>query len=575
MPQDQSQDQPGTGSKRLYSSALLILAVSAALFAIRLASPPNLLDQDQERPAAYVLDVVQNGNWICQRDHLDDITSKPPLFTWLSAATAILTGRVNEFSLYLPGALAALGTALLIWRAGNKYFGGLAGLFAALASMLTTAGLKEFGLARTDGVFAFTVAATALLAFEAWRRGRGWLWVWLLAAASVLTKGPLGMLMAGGGLLAAAWERRSGNPAPIKGSHWAGVGLFVLICGGWFLLAYRQEGHALVAKMLGKELLAHAVSDGKKHYPGMLFYQPILYYLGRAAPWSLFGLYGFYRLFKQLASEAMERRFERFLFCWFAVGLGILSLAPHQRADLLWPIMPAGALIAGRELNRLTAALPAPKINWGIAIVILVAIGGYGFYYFGPRGREAIQRQSLALRDFAANIGREEGLLITHVDDPMALQIYLNTLRRKVSYERASELLRGSEPAWVAIKDPAKLEAARRTNDPPLHTLMEAPQSLSLKIVSNRPTWELTDTSAFCSGWMRGQVHGGEVAVLREHSVRIKAAKSGDVVITNESDSPQSMTIEVQTPNGVVIDHRTLSPRDLWRLTFDGGTRSR
>src|SRR5258708_550552 len=100
-------------------------------------------------------------------------------------------------------------------------------------------------------------------------------------------------------------------------------------------------------------------------------------------------------------------------------------------------------------------------------------MGGFGFFYFGPRGREAVQRQSLALRDFAANIGREKGLLITHVDDPMALQIYLNTLRRKVSYERAAELLRGSEPARVAIRDFGKLEAARRTSDPPLHTLMQ------------------------------------------------------------------------------------------------------
>src|SRR5258706_10504897 len=165
MPQDHSKGQPKNESKQLYSSVLLILAVGAASFAIRLLAPPNLLDQDQERPAAYVLDVVQNGNWICQRDHLDDITSKPPLFTWLSATTAILTGRVNEFSLYLPGALAAIRTALLLCRAGTKYFGGLARLYSALASILPTPRLEEFWAAPSERGFAFTVAATALLGF--------------------------------------------------------------------------------------------------------------------------------------------------------------------------------------------------------------------------------------------------------------------------------------------------------------------------------------------------------------------------------------------------------------------------
>lgn len=146
---------------------LFILVTGIGLFSLRLAAPPNLLDQDQERPASYVLDVLKNGNWLCQRDWTGDITSKPPLYTWLCSVTALICGRINLLALYLPGALAALGTALMLLRAGGRYFGGRAGLFAALAVMLTTAGLKEFGLARTDGVFAFTVTAAALFAFQA------------------------------------------------------------------------------------------------------------------------------------------------------------------------------------------------------------------------------------------------------------------------------------------------------------------------------------------------------------------------------------------------------------------------
>src|SRR6185369_12490229 len=93
----------------------------------------------------------------------------------------------------------------------------------------------------------FTVTAAALLAFRAWQRGGGWAWFWALAAAATLTKGPLGLLFAANGLLAAWWERKSPRPHPLRGSQLPGVGLFLLLAGGWFLLAYWQAGPPLIA----------------------------------------------------------------------------------------------------------------------------------------------------------------------------------------------------------------------------------------------------------------------------------------------------------------------------------------
>src|ERR1035437_4176789 len=54
--------------------------VVLTMFVIRLKGPPDLMDNDQERPAAYVIVLLQNGNWLCQRDATGDITSKPPLY---------------------------------------------------------------------------------------------------------------------------------------------------------------------------------------------------------------------------------------------------------------------------------------------------------------------------------------------------------------------------------------------------------------------------------------------------------------------------------------------------------------
>ena len=84
----------------------------------------------------------------------------------------------------------------------------------------------------------------------------------------------------------------------------SGIALFILISGGWFALAYNECGPALWHKMIGKELVGHVTtSSTHSNFPGKLFYQPTLYYLGRGAPWSLFAFYALWRVWKTPAVE--------------------------------------------------------------------------------------------------------------------------------------------------------------------------------------------------------------------------------------------------------------------------------
>lgn len=553
-------------------AALSLLAT--LLFAIRLAAPPNLLDQDQERPGTYVLDVVKNGNWLCQHDLTGDITSKPPLYTWLCALVALARNRVDEFTLYLPGALAAWGSAWLIFAFGQKYFGTRAAFFAALASMLCTAGVKEFGLARTDGVFAFTVTATALLGFRAWSLGKGWVWFWLLAAFATLTKGPLGLVLAAAGFLAAFWERKSGEPAPLKGNQLPGIGLFVLITLGWFLLAYRSAGQPLIAKMLGKELVGHTITETMSHFPGSLFYQPTLYYLGRGAPWSLFGIYGLWRVWRVPSVDAPVRRFERFLFCSFLFGLALFSLATHQRADLLWPIMPAAALLAGRELDRLSRALGA-SANAVIAGVVVLLIGGFIFYYFGPHARASYVTQSLQLKNLASRVERDGGMEfpLTHFDDPMGLQVYLNTLRPRVSLEHAAELLRGTEPVFVALNDLKKLQMARNPDDPPIFTVLPTTddRNYPTRIVSNRRALELTNSFAFGFGNLTIRASGVHLLEATEREFAFAQQQNqSEITVVNGSTEPRRIRLRIITKGPPHSEERLLAGHEIWRMSFFG-----
>jgi len=552
----------------------VITILAGLLFALRLTAPPNLLDQDQERPGTYVLDVLKNGNWLCQRDLNGEITSKPPLYTWLASLCALARGRVDEFALYLPGALSAWGTAWLILTFGRIYFGPRAAFFAALASLLCTAGLKQFGLARTDGVFALTVTATAMFGFRAWTQGKGWTWFWVMAAFATLAKGPLGVALAGAGFLAAFWERKSGEPLAFKGNQLLGIGLFLLITIGWFLLAYHSAGKPFIDKIVGKELVGHTVTDAKSHFPGSLFYQPPLYYLSRGAPWSLFGIYGLWRVWGAPSAEVSTRRFERFLFCWFLFGLFIFSMASHQRGDLLWPIMPAAALLAGRELDRLSRR--ATRIfDAAIAAAVIVMIGGFVYYYFGPHAQSSIVRQTVSLNHVATEIRRFGGAQfpLTHLDDPMGLQIYLNTWRPRVTAEHAAALLRGPEPAFIAVNDLNKVQAARKPEDPPIYTVVPSldNKNYPARIISNRQVLESTNSFAFGFGDLTVRASGVRLSDATEREFLFdQGPKSSEISIVNESTEPRRVRLRIRGEGPPHREERLLAGHEIWKTKFFG-----
>lgn len=561
---------------------LLVALVAACLGVIRLTAPPNLLDQDQERPATYVLDAVKNGNWICQRDLSGDITSKPPLYTWLCAALTVANGRISLATLYLPCVFAGFGVAWMLLAVGRKYFGTTAAMFGALMFMLTPAGLKSFGLARTDSVFTLTVTAAALLAWCAWNRGGSWTWFWLVAALATLTKGPLGVVLASFGLLAAVWERRSGVAQPVKGSHWPGVVLFFLITAGWFYLAYLDQGQALIDKMIGKELVGNAIKNKKDNLPGTLIWQQPLYYLGRAAPWSLLAYYGIWRIWKRPSKQVPERRFERFLCCWFLAGLLLLGLSPHQRADLLWPLMPAAALIAGRELARWAGRFDARRLRNGTLISVTVWVIGFGIYYHLVRLQQPVIQRTMALRDFAEKFEAEAGpeFPLTFLDTrgpqlsdaPPALQVYLNVYRRPVAAERVARMLRGPEAAFVALDDPDKLAPWRRSDDPPLITILSGDGGtvLQTRIVGNRPSLSPHRSYAFAYGPFDVRMTDARLLLATQRLLRLRATSDTcSVSLSNASAVVAPIRVEISHGERSHKRERVLAAYESWTVSLD------
>ena len=538
------------------------------MFVIALTGYPNLVDNER-RVGGYVLDAVQNGHWLIQRDATNAVASKPPMLTWIAGLVTLAIGRLTRFAIYLPSALGTLGVAWTVLYVGRKHFGWLAGFLAALTYLLSPMADDQVVTARYDGLFAFPVTLAAIAAFNAWIRGRGWTWFWVASAFATLVKGPLGLVLAAGGLVAAIWEWRSGNPLRPRGNHLLGIVLFFLLAGGWFALAYWQMGQPLIDKMLSSELVEQAVRD-RKSLPFVGFYEPTLNVLTRYLPWSLLAAVGLWRVWKTPAADTETRRFERFLFCWFFVGLILFSVSAHQRGRLIFPIVPAVALLTGRELVRRLAAKGVEKILKLAAVVTVCTMGLFAAYHHWLFGYDRNVKNTLTMKEIADSVRSQVGeqFPLTYVvDSPYAVQFYLNSYRPLISQTQAVELLRGDAAAFVAVRDTNQFQMSLGTNGPPIHDLLwrEILKGDDVHIVSNHPRLEWTEHMAAVIGPLKLRMDGVKLSQAHVNDFVFERQPKVENKVTLSNVSPTPQRVRVRFADGAVQE-RELKPGETWEI---------
>ncbi len=548
--------------------ALVFLAlVWAALCLVRLTGPFDLMDKDrdQEKPAAYVLDAVRNGEWLVQRSAFGEPMSKPPLYTWLAVAGVWAhDGELSRWALALPSALAVLGVTLLVYGVGRRFFGAPVGFWAALFYLGSNTSYRQLALFRTDPLFVLTVFGALVLAYLAWRRrsARAWLGFWLLAALATLTKGPLGPLLAAGGFLSRVWERfsaRPGGPPPgpprrMWPVHVAGLLLFLALTLGWFGAAVWQGGQPVVDHMLGRELVGHAVGGG---FEPLSVFKPFLYMLTRYLPWSLLGYYGLYRIVRHPAPDTETRAFERFIAAYFLVGLVVFSLATHKRMDLYYPLLPVVALCAGREAVRLWGALRAPGA-WRLAAALsVVALALFAITEHSVRAQKPDNVSARAVRAMALAIRNELGaeFPLTHVYAPYAVQYWLNTMRVAPPLDRAEPLMQRFVDAEGAFHLVVDTRSAVRVqgmldalNAEPLYTVARAEGDtvFGVHVLSNRAALAYAPR-------MQAYVHGFYLRLrdvraerLDPHALHFTASgPAPQVFLENWSDAGRAVTVHI------------------------------
>jgi hypothetical protein len=557
------------------------MLICALMALIRITGMSDLMDHEQQRQGAYIMDAIQNHRWIMQIDEAGEIAAKPPMFTWIGAISTMLFGSPEPYAMRFVALLSTLITVLLAQRMAGKYFGPDAAVAVVVVYLISMPGVRQIWLARMDALLPLTTTAGVVAAWYAWERGRGWTWFWIAAAVGMLTKGPAGLLCAAP-LVAVFWEGTSFKRLLKGRGHFLGITLFLILTVGWFLAAYFAIGKPIIHKLISEEFLDQAVRTNKGRFIGSRFYEPPFYLLIRNFPWCIFMCLGLWKVFLEPSSDPHARRFERFVACWLLIGMPPFCLLTHQRADLLIPLYVPASILAGRELAWLLDRFR--RGLFPIAITAIVILGLTGMFHKYHYTQTPAMRQTRAIQQLAQTIKAKVGsdFPLTHIDDPVALDIELNTMRplyygptksttgifdkdrlATYDYDAAAKLLQGPAAAFVVTFNREEIEKRMTNKQVELHDLAQANlPDITLHILSNRTELRSDEDIALGVGPLILETHGLKWVHASGTDFSLKGSGSLSIENTDSIDHPVRVT-----HNGNTTE-RNVSGNSIWKITF-------
>jgi hypothetical protein len=350
---------------------------------------------EESKEALIVWEMVNGGGWILPLRNGTEIPLKPPLFHWLGAFIALISGKANEFAVRSPSAFSALATVLLTFFFGKKLWNWRVGLFSALVLATSPEWVRWAVYARSDMVMVFFTTAACFLFFQLWQerapQPRSLYLFYFAVGLATLAKGPLGLVLPGlAGLFFLGVTRELSFIHRMKLVH--GVVIVSLVAASWYVLAAVQRGSEFFQhQILDENIFRFFDSEqgGPSRDHAFYYYVPTL--CVGTLPWSLF--------FPLLAYFLYRSRYRlhdaKLLYplIWFLTSFVFLSLASGKRSNYLLSLYPAAALLLGvwwqelvdgaltfSPLIKRTARIYAFVLCGGLTLLVIMLIAhGAGF----------------------------------------------------------------------------------------------------------------------------------------------------------------------------------------------------
>ena len=342
--------------------ALAVLLLAALLFLLRLGW--RSVWGSEGRWAEITREMQLTGNYFWPTINGEPYYEKPLPSYWLVAASAYLTGNLDEFAVRLPSALAGLlGVALLIVLTRQLYDGRMA-VLAALILATCFSYVFWSRVASADIETVTGVLAAVTLYFRNRERPNGWWTVglWIIMALTSLTKGLQGFalplfIISVHSLLADGWRNLREKVLHgrlkerlawlISRGSWffnrktfVAVGIAGVVYVSPFAISATQMDSNLGLYMVFHENLVRFF-EPFDHKEPIYLYTYALFKL--MAPWCVF-----------LPAALVHMHFkptdknDRFVLAFFWATFIFFTLSGSRRDYYLLPILPAAAIIVAR-----------------------------------------------------------------------------------------------------------------------------------------------------------------------------------------------------------------------------------
>ena len=321
----------------------LILFIAAAVLLFAGNGSLLVTDSVESNYALTAKEMVLSGDWLSPQIYGHYWYDKPIFFYWLTALAYKIFGFTEFASRFFP-ALFGLGGLVLVAWGGSKLDNERSGFCSALVLLSSVEFFLISKSVITDAVLFFFFSATLLFFYLGYRDGKASYWYIMYAAAgfSVLTKGPIGVLLPGLIItLFLLWQR---DWRVLKRMHLAsGTLLFLAVAVPWYAAMYSLHGSDFINTFFGTHNFLRATVS--EHPRDDVFYYYTLVNLLALFPWSGLVPLAVYKW--QQAGRPKLTEQQRFLLLWALVVFVFFQCMATKYITYTYPLIFPASLLLG------------------------------------------------------------------------------------------------------------------------------------------------------------------------------------------------------------------------------------
>ena len=362
---------------------LILLAVCLAIFFSHLGVIyVNIMEA---RNFITAREMLQYDNWLHTTMNLEPRYEKPPLPTWLTAASASIFGIKNLFGLRLPAALSVTFLIITTYFLSKKLFTNTKQAFINALLLATSFYIIFSGRNGQWDIFAHAFMLFAIYKFYIVFKSKNnlpkdWLWIGLFLGLSFMSKGPVSFFaLLLPFLIAYGIVFNYKNFAKKRLPLFFSILLFLIVGLSWGVYIYLTDNTSAEA-IADKETLAWTNRNVRPWYYYWSFFT-------QSGLWTFFSFIAL--LYPFMIKRVSNKKAYQFTFLWTIITLILLSLIPEKKSRYLLPILIPLALNTGfyihyliqKSKQLLKSDMYIAIFGFGLIGLICIAFPFIGYFF--------------------------------------------------------------------------------------------------------------------------------------------------------------------------------------------------